>query len=256
MSDVSGTTSGNDLEDQDVAQTVAEDEDDDPVVLKRKLAEEREARKKLESNIGRQNDIHGKRLKEKDDRVDALERQLRELREAQERNLIEAKRSQLSPTERVQFDSDIYKTKTEALEQELENVKLLGQVRAEAQKLGMPLDDLDERSPQHALISIEEWKQRERDRELQDLKKELQELKKDRTRVVEEVTDAVRGATGARTATTGSLSTPPPPKLTAEQQSYVDRFNEAVRRKDKAKMFSIKSEAALKGIILEYDPRS
>lgn len=255
MSDELGTGMGN----GDVALLVADVEDVD--VEKEEL---RAKVKELESHIGRQNDIHGKRISQVKDeaeaRIKAVEDRLNQALAAQEERRRRVEYSAMSPAERAEYRATEAVGEVEKLRSELaaakareEQRELIQGILDEAKKAGIDPSKIDTSSPEMAFFSFQ---QAERAFLLQKVKDLESRQTVKETQLKEEVVETVRATSGGRRiAPAGSPAQGPVDKLPAEAKVLIQDFENAVKRKNRPQALAIAIQAERQfGIQLTYTP--
>jgi hypothetical protein len=179
----------------------------DPGTLQSLLAEKEAEIASLKSNLGRQNDVQGRRLKELKDEMEAFKEEARRRDQEQMARQLEARKASLSPAERAQFEARQAQEMVRSLLQEKEQERtraqekqLLDEVIGQAVKVGMPRDEIDTSSYDQALLSFKTWSDGALMRKLQ----ELEDWKKQQE---QDLAETVRVKTGGRQVVTGSVPT-------------------------------------------------
>lgn len=214
---------------------------EDPETLKAELEQARAKAKELESNIGRQNDKHGRRVKELEARVREAERVIRE-----------ATLAQMDPVQRKEYENRELKAELEEVNQERE----LRRLKDAASQKGMPVSEMDESSVDAFLIAFNEWDEARIKAENEALRQRVKELEK--------VEDGPRPGpirTGSP-ATVGQqdIQVEGQVKLTKDQAILVDQFQKIATKAKKgntearASLFVLMDKLAREGIEIGWDP--
>jgi len=252
MSDELGTTgNGN------VAQVVADDDDEimDPDALRLRLLEEKTKRKELESHVGRQNDVHGKRIQAVRDelgtQLTALQGQFQNAQDKREAQMQATRFASMSPNQRAEAKAEAAYLETRQLRDELArrdtHIQESGNIQAvlaEATKRGLDTSQLDTSSYERALLSFQSL-------DYTKLQEQVEALTKERAsetrQMREDVVETVTALSGRRSAQTGSPSLPAGEKLPAAIQKLVAEMEVAKRKKDRVALMDIRIRGARAG---------
>lgn len=250
MSDDLGTETGNDIVTPDVA-----DDDPEKEALRARI-------KELESHIGRQNDLHGRRLREIkqefSSQIESLRAEIDRLQREREEAEIKARMQAMTPAERAMYEANKVRSELEqlkaqqalAIKQEQE-VRVIQEILREAKEAGIDPSEIDTESAETAVISLEAARRRKLETEVKELK-EL--LKKQQEQLKDEVVETVRAVSGSRRVPPAGSPSAPEDKLPKEVRELVDRYETAIRRRDRIEIYKVLAEANRLGVQLQYRP--
>lgn len=232
------------VEDQ-VADPVADEDEDDPARLRAKV-------KELESHIGRQNTLHGQKMDQiRDELRQFKEEQAEAIREAQRREQ-EAYWASLSPAQKMVKRQEHLESEVQSLRAERDQAErraqerdLIQDILRQAKEDGLDVDQIDTSDYTRALLS---YRALENESIKADLKGWKAAQARERAQLKEDVADTVAAVSGRRMVVTGSPSSSAEgARLPKDIGLLMEQYQEARRRKDGPTIIRLKDQLTKAG---------